>query len=119
MRPFTKNIPVPDIGHADRSERAVRFCRSPNSELLVRFRLWPLLGNTDIVVVGDHAIAADVAGTADDAQGIIVWPGTEPTDWIEAPGLSPMDLHDWWVDARVADEGVMLFGFLADRRVGA
>ena len=115
MRPFTKNVAVPDIGSADLTERAVRFAQTRGSIEVVRFRLWPLLRNTDIVVVGDHAIAADVDGDADDAQGIVVWPGVKPTEWIESPDGSPMDLYDWWVDARVALEGVMLFGFLAER----
>ena len=110
MRPYTQNIPVPDIG-TTRTERRVQFIHTRGAVVLVRFKLWPLLVNTDIVVVGGPQCYATFDTDADDAQGLVLWPNDrEGTPWFFDP--EGLDMADWFVDARVANDGIRLFGFL-------
>ena len=110
MNPYTQNIPVPDIG-TTRTEHRVPFIRTRGAIVLVRFKLWPLLVNTDIVVVGGARVYATQDTDADDAQGLILWPNdVNGTEWFDDP--DGMDLAEWFVDARVVNDGVRLFGFL-------
>lgn len=110
MMPYTNNVKVPEAGGSStRTDAREQISRTPGDVVLTRFRFAPLLGNTDLVVVGDGGVRASTDTDEDESQGIVILPLTSGTDWFDVP--EGADMADWWVDARVADEGVGVFGF--------
>lgn len=104
MKPVQWNIYVRTLGHP--------VPLSGSSYKVLRFRLSPLLVNREFVVLGDDRVYAAFDRTTNDAVGRKIWPGTEPTEWIENPiPGEPLDLSEWFVDARIADEGVEVFAY--------
>lgn len=105
MKPVQWNIYVRTLGHP--------VPLSGGSYKVLRFRIGPLLVNRDFVVLGDDRVYAAYDRTTNDAVGRKIWPGTEPTEWIEHPIVGELlDLSDWFIDSRIADEGVELAAYL-------
>lgn len=69
---------------------------------------------------GNDRVNGAFERTSNDAVGRKIWPGTEPTEWIENPIAGELvDLSQWFIDGRVADEGVELFAYLPEVNAAA
>lgn len=110
---YTANIKVLEANEASLTDTKVRISRTERSLVLVRFQFRPLLANTDIVVVGGGGVSAKLDTDDDEAAGLILWPWTDGSPWFDVP--EGADMYNWWLDARVSDEGVSLTGFRKPR----